>query len=455
MKLATFRNALKAGSIDVLRQEIFAVQADEAADLLKQMTPAEGIVFLRLLGKDVALDAFEQLSPAEQAEIVEGLDNQEIGPLLDQLDPSDLVELLDELPAKIVNRVVHAVGTQTRQDLSLLLGFPEDSVGRNMSPRYLAVRSSDSVQECLNRIRTSTLDEDELDAVFVFDQTRKLEGVVALAALLRAESGVRVGELANGAPPVMAHEPLESATKTFRRVPVSVLPVVDREGRLIGCIRAADAIELVEEEDAARLTQFGGTSALGGPDIDLRHSTLGAIYRARVIWLALLTFFGVVTSTYVAQQEEMLSQVIVLAAFIAPIIDMGGNTGSQSATMVIRAMALGQIRMNWSGFWFALRRDLLVAAGLAVTIGVLEVVLAYFSKGVGFDVLLVVGLTMFIVTILGSLIGLALPFVARKFGADPATLSAPAITSIMDLLGVVIYFGLAALFLGHLLQGGA
>ncbi|MFQ3678744.1 MAG: magnesium transporter, partial [Fimbriimonadaceae bacterium] len=182
-------------------------------------------------------------------------------------------------------------------------------------------------------------------------------------------------------------------------------------------------------------------------------SSLGTIFRARVVWLALLTLFGVVTSTYVAQQEEILARAIVLAAFIAPIIDMGGNTGSQSATMVIRAMALGQIRMNWAGFWFAVRRDLLVAAALAVTIGVLEVVLAYFSKGVGFDVLLVVGLTMFIVTILGSLIGLTLPFIARKLGADPATLSAPAITSIMDLLGVMIYFGLAYAFLGHLIQG--
>ncbi|MFQ3678818.1 MAG: CBS domain-containing protein, partial [Fimbriimonadaceae bacterium] len=270
MKLATFRNALKAGSIEVLRQEIYAVETEEAAELLREMTPAEGIVFLRLLGKDVALEAFEKLSPADQAAIVEGLDGREVGPLLDQLDPSDLVDLLDELPAKVVSQVVSAVGPQTRQDLNLLLGFPEDSVGRSMSPRYLAVREDETVGQCLERVRTAPLEEEELDAVFVVDATRKFVGVATLPGLLRAASDTRVGELANGASPIVAYEPLERATRIFRNEPVSVLPVVDREERLIGCIRATDAIELVEEEDAARLTQFGGTSALGGPDIDLR-----------------------------------------------------------------------------------------------------------------------------------------------------------------------------------------
>jgi magnesium transporter len=186
--------------------------------------------------------------------------------------------------------------------------------------------------------------------------------------------------------------------------------------------------------------------------VDIVQSPLLRIFKARVFWLIVLTFFGVITSTFVAQQEEILSRAIVLAAFIAPIIDMGGNTGSQSATLVIRAMALGQVRLRLRDFLFILKRDVPVALAMGVSIGVLEAILAYFSKGIGGSVLLVVGLAMLTVTIVGSLIGVGLPFVARRLGFDPATLSGPVITSVMDLSGVMIYFGYAYWFLSDLIK---
>lgn len=186
-------------------------------------------------------------------------------------------------------------------------------------------------------------------------------------------------------------------------------------------------------------------------DLDIRTSSLRKMFGVRVFWLAILTLFGVITSTFVASQEAILSEVIVLAAFLAPIVDMGGNTGSQSATLVIRAMALGDLTLRWRDVWFVIKRELPLAAALGVTIAILEVVLAHFSKGVGLDVLLIVGLSMLTCTVLGGVIGALLPFVARRMGTDPATLSSPMITSVMDLVGVFIYFGFAYLFLGELL----
>ena len=168
--------------------------------------------------------------------------------------------------------------------------------------------------------------------------------------------------------------------------------------------------------------------------------------------MVLLTLFGVVTSTFVAAQEEILSQVIVLAAFIAPIVDMGGNAGSQSATLVIRAMALGDVGLRWQDVWRVVRRELPVAAALGLVVAGMETVLAWFSKGIGLDVLLVVALSMLVCTVLGGIIGVLLPFVARRIGTDPATLSSPLITSIMDLVGVFIYFAFAYAFLGDLLR---
>lgn len=203
------------------------------------------------------------------------------------------------------------------------------------------------------------------------------------------------------------------------------------------------------------LVRFGGTAAEEGTELDILVSPLGKMFGVRVFWLALLTLFGVVTSTFVAAQEEMLSHVIVLAAFIAPIVDMGGNTGSQSATLVIRAMALGDVNFGLRDIWLVLRREVPVAAALGLCIALLEAVLAFFSKHIGMDVLLVVGLSMLVCTVLGGIIGVLLPFLARRVGTDPATLSSPLITSIMDLIGVFVYFSFAYALLGSsLLQAG-
>ena len=182
-------------------------------------------------------------------------------------------------------------------------------------------------------------------------------------------------------------------------------------------------------------------------DLDARLSPLRSLFLGRALWLVLLTLFGIVTSTLVAAQEEILTSALVLAAFLAPIIDMGGNTGSQAATLVIRSMAVDTVTVAWRDVWAIVRRELLVAACLGATVAVLEVVLAYFVKSVDLDVMVIVGATMLIVTVVGGLFGAVLPFAARAVRIDPATLSSPLITSVMDLVGVTIYFSIAALVL--------
>jgi len=218
---------------------------------------------------------------------------------------------------------------------------------------------------------------------------------------------------------------------------------------MIGFITVDDAMDVEKQLDATQLARFGGTTALGGPDLDVLASPFRKMFGVRVFWLAILTFFGIVISNFISAQEEMLSELIILAAFIAPIIDMGGNTGSQSAALVIRAMALGDVTLSWRHIWLVIKRELPVAFALGVAIAILEVILAYFSKGIGLEVMLVVGLSMMMCTALGGIIGALLPFLARRIGTDPATLSSPLITSIMDMVGVLIYFGFAYLFLAE------
>jgi magnesium transporter len=438
-----------------LKDALKALDRDQVVETLRGLPPAQAVVVFRLLEKELALEVFEALLSAEQADLVSAMDDPEMGELLSQGDPADLVALLDELPAKVVKRTIATLSKDSREQVNQLLGYPPDSVGRSIDPRYILAGDDDTVADVLTRIRTSPLDEEDAEVVFVVGKGREYKGYVPVTRLLRSPVETPVGSLPLETESVLAYDPIRKATDKLTQLRLPVIAVLDREGRLVGSLRAADALELVEEEEASRLVQFGGAlTTAGGPDIDLRTTPTLRIFNARFFWLAVLTFFGVLTSTFVAGQQAMLDEVLILAAFIAPIIDMGGNTGSQSATLVIRAMALGQIQMNWRGFWFALRRDVFVALGLGISIAILETVLAFLFKrdAVSAEVLTVVGLSMLIVTVVGSLIGLTLPFLARKCRIDPATLSAPAITSIMDLLGVMIYFGMAAFFLGDLLK---
>ena len=414
-------------------------------------SPRRALVF-RLLDKERALAVFEALDRPEQAELVKAMEDPDLLPLLEGLKAEERVRLFEELPAKVVKRLLQELSPEAREGVSLLLGYPEGSAGRVMNPDYLALPEETTVEEALKRVKDSPLPTENLEVVFVLGPGRIYQGYVPLARLLKADPQTTLKDLAVAGAAVSAYDSQDQVAELFKRHQYPLVAVVDKEGRLVGAIDAGRGVELVEEHEAQRLTTFGGILPSKGPDVDYLRSPLGILFRTRVIWLALLTLFGVFVSTYVAEQEEILERVIVLAAFIAPIIDMGGNTGSQAATLVIRSLALGQVRPRLRDYLLILRREVPVALSLGIVIGLLEAVLAFFSKGVGWDILLVVGLAMTTVTILGGLIGSALPFLARRFGVDPATLSGPAITSIMDLLGVLVYFGYVRLFLGYLLE---
>ncbi|MCS6773981.1 MAG: magnesium transporter [Thermoflexales bacterium] len=449
----TLNELLNERRLEAAKAMLNSTTPEEIVQCLRDFDPRTRVLLFRLLQKQRALEVFEQLDRGEQSQLVRGMEDPDLVRLIEAISPEERVQLLEELPAKVVKRVLQELSPEARASIQLLLGYPEDSAGRAMNPDYLALPEKTTAAAALERVHQSTLTPEHLEVVFVLGEGRTYKGYVTLARLLKAPPETPICDLVEGeAVAVPATDPQEKVADLFKRRQYPLVAVVDSEGRLIGAIDAERGLQLVEELEAQRLTTFGGTLAMSGPDIDLVSTPLRRVFTARVFWLIVLTVFGVLTSTFVAQQEEILSAAIVLAAFIAPIIDMGGNTGSQAATLVIRAMALGRVHLRLRDFLLVLKRDIPVALAMGVTIGILEAILAFVSKGVGADILLVVGLAMLAVTISGSLIGLGLPFIARKLGFDPATLAGPTITSIMDLLGVMIYFGLAYVFLGHLLK---
>jgi magnesium transporter len=368
----------------------------------------------------------------------------------------DRADLYNRLGDEARQKLLPALAKVERDDILKLASYPEGTVGSVTTSDYAFVSPAMTVGEALQHVRATAPDKETVYVVYVLDEALKLRGAVSLRDLVLAAETTPVADIMRrDVAFARANWPKAEAAELIRRHDLLALPVLNGGDRMIGIVTVDDAMDIEKERDATQLARFGGTASIGGPDLDVLLSPFRKMFQVRVFWLAMLTFFGVLTSTFVAAQEEILTRAIVLAAFIAPIVDMGGNTGSQSATLVIRAMALGDLRLRWHDVWLIVRRELPVALALGAAIAILEVVLAYFAKGVGFEVLVVVGLSMLACTVLGGVIGALLPFAARRVGTDPATLSSPLITSVMDLLGVFIYFGIAYAVLGDLVDGVA
>lgn len=428
----------------------------DLADALQAIGVRPASTLLQLLETPQRAMLFSHFDAERQDALAAVLPPKALSELFAQMPADDRADLFNRLDAPGKSGLLDSLDDIERDDVLALSAYPESAVGSATTSDFVAIGSSMTVSAALDHIRATAPDSETVYVLYVLDAQRHLQGTVSLRDLVVARPDTRVaGLLRPDAVFVRAAWPRVQAADLIRRYDLLAVPVLDDKDRMIGIVTVDDAMDIDKQQDANQLARFGGTSTGNGGDLDVMTTPLRRMFSVRVFWLAVLTFFGIITSTFVAAQEELLSQAIVLAAFIAPIVDMGGNTGSQSATLVIRGMALGELGLNWRHVGFVIRRELPVAAMLGITIALLEAVLAYFSKGVGTDVLLVVGLSMLVCTALGGVIGALLPFLARRLGTDPATLSSPLITSVMDLIGVFVYFGFAWAFLGDQLTGAA
>ncbi|MFM5113817.1 magnesium transporter [Aeromonas hydrophila] len=426
----------------------------DLAQVIKRLTDRHIYTFLSLVPALRAARIFRHLPSDIQASLVRSMAKTQLEELCTRLSPDDRADLYNRLPAALRQTLLGAMTDAEREDTQRLASYSENLVGSIMSSDCASLPADITVGEGLQRLRSTAADRESIYTLYVVDEMRRLIGVVSLRELFLADSKASIATIMQrDLVSIQADAPKGEAAEMIAHYNLLALPVLNRDRQLLGMVTVDDAMDVAEEEDANRIARFGGTAALGGPELDLRESSTFSMFNARFFWLAVLTVFGILTSNLVAAQEDLLSEVLILAAFIAPIIDMGGNAGSQSATLVIRSMGMGQLKLSMRDFFFVLRRDLPVAVALGVGVAVLEGVMAFWSKSIGWDIVLIVSLSAMTVTIVGSLLGLALPFVARKLGTDPATLSSPMLTSIMDLLGVLIYFGFAYVFLGSALAG--
>ncbi len=435
--------ALKENNLEQAKSLLLPVQAVDIAEVIGELPEAQQALAFRLLPKDLAIRVYEHLDIDLQQALLREFRSQEIQDILDKMSPDDRARLFDELPAKVVAELLPQLSPEEREATALLLGYAPNTAGRIMTPEYISLRENLTAAEALERVRLLARETETIYYLYVTDQERHLTGTLSLRELVMADPAQRLEEVMNREVVfVSTHTDQEEVARVIQRYDLLAVPVVDAERRLVGIVTVDDVLDIVEQEATEDIYSLGG---LQSGEEDYFDLSFWQAARKRVVWLLILLFTNTFTSTIIAGQEEVLSQVIALAAFIPLLVDSGGNVGSQSSTVVIRGLSTATVRLK-DGLG-VLAREAVVGAMLGIMLSLITIGWAYALQR-DLLVAIIVGLSLFGISVLSSVSGAGLPFLFRSFGLDPALMAAPFITTIVDVLGVLIYFYVARLILG-------
>lgn len=422
----------------------------DLAELLSDLEVEEQVIFFRVLPHTIAADVFEYLEVETQTALLHAMGQEQVVGILNEMSPDDRTALLEELPANVVSQLLRLLTPKERAIAQSLLNYPEDSVGRLMTPDFISVREDWRVSEVLDFIRKHGHASETLNVIYVVDGTGKLVDDVRISEFLLKPTDTQVKDLqGNYIEPLKVTDSQGAAVQIFRKYDRTVLPVVDSEAKLIGIVTVDDILDVAEEETTEDIQKLGGVEALDEPYLDI---SLFRMIKKRAVWLVILFIGEMLTATALGLFESVIARAVVLALFMPLIISSGGNSGSQATTLIIRAMALGEVTL--ADWWRVMRREflsgLMLGAILAV-IGFTRIcVWTIFSNQYGAHWLLIaatVSLSLIGVVLWGSLAGSMLPFILRRFGLDPATSSAPLVATLVDVTGLVIYFSVAVMLL--------
>ncbi|WP_026124648.1 magnesium transporter [Nocardiopsis baichengensis] len=413
----------------------------EIADELERMDSHRAIVPFRLLDKDRELEVFEELDPVHQQEILVGLRDAAFHDLLEEMDPDDRARLIGEAPAKIATRALAGLSPAERKMTAALLGYPEGSVGRYMTPETVILHRDLTVGRALEVVRAKSADAETVYTLPVVADGRRFDGTVQLADLVRADDEAELKDVVDVlVPRVRAAEPAEDAARLMQEANLVALPVVDSEDRFVGLLTFDDALELIEAADSEDIARQSGASPVAGHYV---AAGVVRLARARATWLLLLIVAATLTVNVMQAYEATLEEVTALALFVPMLTGTGGNVGSQSATAIVRALAVGEVRVRdlprvaWKEARVGLLLGLMLAC-VALVIG---------SALVGPLVAGVVGLSVISICVWAAAIGSCMPLLARRVGVDPAVVSAPLVATLVDATGLLIYFNIARLVL--------
>ncbi len=422
--------------------------ADLAAHLA-DWSVEQALRVLALLPVGRQAEVFGYFDADDQLTLTEHLPTDRLAQLFTEMNADERADLFTELPERTQQALLRRLEREEREDIRRLTAYPEETAGAIMTTDFVSLREHMTVQEALDSLREQAPDSETIYRAYVTDDTGHLVGALRLQNLIFARAGRRISELVEPNPlAVPVDSDQEEVARHIAKYDVLAVPVVDADNRLLGIITYDDAMDIAEEEATEDMHSIG---AVGDLDENVRDAPMVTLYRKRIVWLVLLVFGALFSSGGIAYFEDTISAYVALVFFLPMLIGSAGNAGSQAATLMVRALAIGDVEMKDWGFM--LGRELVIAIALGATMALAVSGIGIFRGGP--EVAFVVALTMLVVVIFGSLIGMSLPFVLQRVGVDPATASAPLVATIADAGGVIIYFGIATAILGLPTPGSA
>ncbi len=428
-----------------LKNKITDLNEADIAEILQDIEDEEKrIKVFRLLPKDLAADTFANLDSDVQQSFIKLLSMKEAGAIVENLYVDDAADLLDEMPASMVTKILANTTPETRKEINYLLRYPDNSAGSIMNIDYLDLKASLTVEQAINKMRREGKEKETINVCYVLDKKRQLIGYIELRDFVFNSPDTLIEDIMNTNPVyVYTYEDQEEVAAKFSKYDVTVMPVVDREDKLVGIITVDDIVDILEQETTEDIEKMAAISPTDKPYLRM---TPFETWKKRIPWLLLLMISATFTGKIIQHYESALAAYVVLTSFIPMLMDTGGNAGGQASVTIIRGLSLNEI--EYKDFFKIIGKELTVSLMVGLTLAVANFAKLLIIDQVSLVIALVVCLSLIITVIFAKLVGCTLPILAKKVGFDPAVMASPFITTIVDAISLFTYFNIATLILG-------
>lgn len=434
---------LEQNKLAELKEILINENPIDIADVFEEFPKEKYLIIFKLLPKDFSSEVFSYLSPEKQKEVIENITDDEIKFIVEDMYLDDTVDFIEEMPANIVDKILKNTSSDKRKLINQMLKYPENSAGSVMTVEYISFKDNYTVKQAIEYYRKVAIDKEETDICFVTDTKKKLVGIISLKTLILSKDDSYIqDEMDTNFVSVLTLDDQEEIAALFRKYDLTTMPVVDHEDRLVGVITVDDIVDVIDQENTEDIQKM---AAMNPSDEEYLKESVISLAKHRILWLLVLMISATFTGLVIKKYEDILQSAVYLATFIPMLMDTGGNAGSQSATLVIRGIALEEIEFSdiFRVIWKELRVSILVGFILSA---VNFIRIYYFSRS-GLETSLVVAISMFLTVIMAKVIGGVLPLVAKSLKIDPAIMASPLITTIVDTAALIIFFKLSVIFL--------
>lgn len=435
---------INANKLQDIRSELLEMNIVDIAHVLEEVDRHQLVRFFRILPKDIAVGVFSYIPVELQQHLVESITDKEIKGIIDELFLDDAVDFLEEMPANIVKKVLKNTDEDLRQLINQFLNYPEYSAGSLMTIEYVDLKKEMTVKEAIEHIKRTGVDKETINTCYVINNNRKLEGVVSIRKLILSDETEKIKDILNDdIISIKTTDDQENIAQLFKKYDLTAMPVVDNENRLVGIITVDDIVDIIEQENTEDIQKM---AAMQPSEEEYLKTGVFKLAGHRITWLLVLMISATFTGNIIKRFEDVLQSVVVLTAFIPMLMDTGGNAGSQSSTLIIRGLALGEIGMKdvFKVIWKELRVSIVVG----ITLAVVNFLRIYYIERVDLMISFTVCMTLFMTVVLAKVVGGLLPIAAKSVKLDPAIMASPLITTIVDAFALIIYFRMAAWFIG-------